>query len=198
MQKITILIADTNDMLYHDLLTSPYLDNFDLKELNKFTNNDGAKEKAISIIMKKKLVGNYSIDENGKPINPNIYFNISHSNGFVVFTKDKYPIGIDIEKIRESNPRLIEYISSKEEQDYIKDDKSFFEIWTNKESLGKAIGVGVFANTKEIPALPINGVKRYQNKDYYSKSIQYKDFIISVAREGLKNFELEIKNFDFE
>ena len=48
---------------------------------------------------------------------------------------------------------LKRYISTDEEYEYIKDDKSFFEIWTNKEALSKCIGIGLTKKVKEIPVV---------------------------------------------
>ena len=78
------------------------------------------------MILKNKFIGEYRYNEHGKPISDNIYFNISHSKGVVVFTQNELPIGIDIELIRPTNEDLVHYISSKEEKEYIKDNIKFF------------------------------------------------------------------------
>lgn len=162
-------------------------------ELSRYKLEETKKEKAVSLILKNKYIGEYSLNENGKPISKDCFFNISHSKGYVVFIKDDVPIGVDIEKIRPVEDDLKEYISSKEEKEYIKDEKSFYEVWTNKESLTKCIGTGIKEKIKDIPSIPINNVKSYKNKKYRSKTIKYLDLVISITRENESPFEINIK-----
>jgi len=84
------------------------------------------------------------------------------------------------------------YISSDQEYKYIKDDKSFFEIWTSKESLTKCIGDGLNKIIKDIPGLPLNGKKEYLGKNYISECIEYNGYIISVTleKDDLKEFKI--------
>ena len=57
----------------------------------------------------------------------------------------------------------------------------------------KNIGTGLKDKIKEIPALPLNGSKEYKGKRYYSRTIQYQNYIISITRETDQAFNLEIK-----
>ena len=150
------------------------------------------KEKAASFILKNKYIGEYHLNEFNKPISDKYEFNISHSKGVVVFIKDNTPIGIDIEKIREVETDLIDYISNDEEKEYITNKEKFYEIWTNKESLVKCIGTGIVDKIKEIPSLPLNSKKEYKNKTFYSKTIKYLDYIISISRQENKPFDIKI------
>ena len=192
MINIKVKFYDTNVTTLENILSSSFLFDKDLSYLSRFKVEETKKEKASSLIFKNKYIGEYHLNEFGKPLNEDINFNISHSKGVVVFAKDKIPIGIDIEKIRPVENSLVEYISSSEEREYIKNDINFYEIWTNKESLTKAIGTGIKTKIKDIPGLPINGKKTYQEKEFYSKTIKYKDYIISVTRENNEPFEIEI------
>ena len=198
MLNIKVIFIDTNDISLETLLSSSYLSKKDLESLEKYKIEETKKEKACSLILKNKYIKDYHLNEFGKPISDNSFFNISHSKGMVVFTQDSLPIGIDIEKIRPATDELKDYISSIEEKEYITDEKSFFEIWTNKESLTKAIGTGIKSSIKEIPSLPINGVKQYKGKSYYSKTIQYNNYVICVTRELDKPFDLVIVDKSFE
>ena len=74
------------------------------------------------------------------------------------------------------------------------DEKTFFEIWTNKEALVKSFGSGISSKINEIPSLPINGMRNYQNKIYFNKTITYEDYVITVSREKNEEYELEITN----
>ena len=193
MLNIKVKFYDTNITTLENILSSSFLFDKDLSYLSRFKVEETKKEKASSLIFKNKYVGEYHLNEFGKPLSEDVNFNISHSKGVVVFVKDNIPIGIDIEKIRPVENSLVEYISSNEEREYIKSDINFYEIWTNKESLTKAIGTGIKTKIKDIPGLPINGKKTYQEKEFYSKTIKYKDYIISVTRENNEPFEIEIE-----
>ena len=193
MNKQEVIFVDTNSITLDALLASSFLSDSDIDYLTKYKVEEVKKEKACSLIFKNRFVGVYHINEFGKPISDSCYFNISHSKGAVVFVKDEVPIGVDIEKIRPVEDNLIDYISSKEEKEYIVDETSFFEIWTNKESLTKAMGTGIKEKIKEIPGLPTNDKKKYKDKVFYSRTVTYKEFIITVSRETEEPFEIEIK-----
>ncbi len=193
MNKVKVIFVDTNNMSVESILASSFLSSDDISSLDKYKVEEVKKEKACSLIFKNKYVGEYHINKFGKPISEDIYFNVSHSKGVVVFTKDIVSIGIDIELIRPTNEDLVNYISSKEEKEYIKNDINFYEVWTNKESLMKNIGTGIREKIKEIPALPLNGKKTYKDVSYYSRTIQYQNHIISITRETDEPFEIEIQ-----
>ncbi len=192
MHNLKILFVNANNMSLESLVTSSFLTATDIEQLSKFKLEETKKEKACSFILKNKYVGDYHLNEFGKPISDNTYFNISHSKGVVVFVKDDYPIGIDVEQIRPLKEEMVDYISSQEEKAYIHDDVSFFEIWTNKESLTKCLGTGIKSRIKEIPALPINGKKGYNNKNFYSKTVVFQNCVISIVRNSEEPFEEEI------
>jgi len=96
--------------------------------------------------------------ENGKPALADTYskgtirFNLSHSNGFVIFAFDRdNEIGVDIEEIRDIYE--MDHISQRffsETEDAVfrtlpenKKKKAFFNCWTRKEAFIKAIGDGL-------------------------------------------------------
>ena len=193
MDKQEVIFVDTNSITLDGLLVSSFLSDSDISYLSKYKVEEVKKEKACSLIFKNKYVGKYRVNEFGKPISDNYFFNISHSKGAVVFVKDEVPVGVDIEKIRPVENNLIDYISSKEEKEYIQNEIRFFEIWTSKESLTKAIGTGIKEKIKEIPGLPINDKKKYKDKMFYSRTVTYKEFVITVTREKEEPFEIEIK-----
>ena len=194
MQTIKVLYIDINNYSVEELLDSLYIKNSEVIKLNEIKSMITKKEKAASLIFKNKYVPDYYINEYGKPVSDSVYFNISHSHGLVVFTfDDNHDIGIDIEKIRAVDNKLIDFISSEEEKQYINSESNFYEVWTNKESLMKAIGTGIRSNIKEIPALPINGVKTYLDNTYYSKTISYQDYIVTVTRKSDEPFIISVE-----
>ena len=189
---VKIHIFDANNVSLESLLDSNYFSNIEKKQFDKYKHLGTKKEKIVSEIFKKKYIGDYQVNEFGKPISKDKYFNISHSHEVVVFVMDDVPVGVDIEKITEAQKEMIEYISNEEEKNYIHDEESFYEIWTNKEALVKAYGSGIKSKINEIPALPINGKRIYNNVVYYNKTIKYNGYIITVSREKDEDFELEI------
>ena len=150
------------------------------------------KEKAISRHFKNKYIGEYSINEFGKPIAKNKHFNISHSKGIVCLATSNKDVGVDLEVIRPVDIDFKEFISSKDEKNLIHDDETFFMIWTNKESLLKCIGLGMKSSMDKVPSLPFNNIKFFDKQYFYSKSIKYKNSIITVTRTSSEPFEIEI------
>ena len=188
MKKIKIYWLDTNDVSLETLLGSPYAK----ESFENYKVEESRKEKIASSILKNKYIGNYHLNEFGKPLSETKSFNVSHSKGVVALAIDSSPIGIDIEKIREVNESLISHISNEEEKKYIHDEKSFFEIWTNKEAVVKAQGKGLSSKVKDLPGLPLNSIRLYQDKSYCNKTIEYQGYVITISREDLEDFELVI------
>ena len=193
MRILTLLFVDTNTKSPESFLLSSFLSDENIKELSRYKLEETKKEKAVSMILKNKFIGEYYLNESGKPLSKSCYFNISHSKGYVVFIKDDVPVGVDIEKIRPVEDDLIDYISSREEKKYITTDQKFYVIWTNKESLTKCLGTGIKEKIKDIPSIPINDIKTYKNKTYRSQTVKYKDSVISVTRESTEPFEIKIQ-----
>lgn len=139
---------------------------------NKIDKLINTKDKKLSILskylLKSILSQNYHLDynniyynENGKPLIKGIYFNISHSNEYVVIVLSNNKIGIDIEKIREVDLNIINYFCTDKEKDYILKSnnkyKSLFEIYTLKEAYFKMIGTNLF-NIKSIDSFNIDNL----------------------------------------
>ena len=91
--------------------------------------------------------------ENGKPqlVGSNLFFSLSHSGEGVVAAVDSQPIGIDIEKIKPIDEKLIDYVCKAKEKEYVLSEKAsadyrFLTVWTAKEAFYKKNGsVGVRA-----------------------------------------------------
>lgn len=192
MNIVKIYFLNSNDTKT-DYKDPTFLLEEDLKTINSFKHEETKEEKIASLFLKKKYIGDYFIDSHGKPLSEKTHFNISHSKGMVALAiSQDNEIGLDIEKIRSFELSMADYISSKEERAYIKDEKSFFEVWTNKESLLKARGSGVTTRLNEISALPINGPRNYCFQQYMTKNFIYKDCVVSICVEGSEEFEVEV------
>ena len=192
MKRLFVLYFDTSNVTIDNLLKSPYLSFEDKLSFEKYKIDETKKEKIVSTIFKNKYVGEYEINEHGKPISENKFFNVSHSHGYVVFMLNNAPIGIDIEQIRSLNQNLIDFVSNDEEKKYIHDDTSFFELWTNKEALVKALGTGIKIRPNQIPALPLNSQRVYEGKKYFNKTIIFNGYAISVSSNSDEPFEIEM------
>ncbi len=90
------------------------------------------------------------LSENGKPYarGIDVQFSISHSGEYAVCALDREPVGVDIERIRSVDERLIRRCCVDDEIEYInagsdEKDKRFFEIWTAKEAFFKCAGTGI-------------------------------------------------------
>ena len=81
---------------------------------------------------------------------PELFFNITHAKEIIAIAVSRYPVGIDLELIRELDFFSIasRFFSSKE-LSFLKrgndreDRKTFFQLWTAKEAALKAGGAGI-------------------------------------------------------
>ena len=93
----------------------------------------------------------WKYNEHGKPfIEGGPYFSISHCKEGIAVAIDDTPIGIDIEAIRHANDDLVERVMNEKEKSQITNHKSpiesarvFTRLWTQKEAIVKAEGVGI-------------------------------------------------------
>ena len=191
MIDISLYIIDTRNKKIDEDELHRFLSNEDISLLSKYKNKQTRLEKIVSLYLKRKYIGEYYLSKDDKPLSNDKYFNISHSGGVIALAISKdYPLGIDIEVIKDYKDDLAKYISSEEEYKYIVDNKSFFEIWTSKEALVKCLGSGLSTNIKDIPALPLNNIKQYKGKTYSNKSLIYNDVMINVTLQIDKAFKI--------
>tara|TARA_R110002050_G_scaffold296272_1_gene456043 strand:- start:1209 stop:1913 length:705 start_codon:yes stop_codon:yes gene_type:complete len=131
---------------------------------------------AYYMVYNEKLDFNkYLRNSFGKPFikNINFEFNISHSGNMVVCVFSKEQVGIDIEEIRKMNFEYFDSVFTKVELDEIKnsDGLKFYELWTAKEAVVKAIGKGLsisISNIKVTESYAIyNGIKWFKEKIIY-------------------------------
>ena len=190
---VKLLLVDINKINIDEIISSSFISPKDLLELSKYKIKETYNEKLVSRYLKNKYIGEYQINENGKPIANNVYFNISHSHGLVgLVINDQYDIGLDIEKMRDIDDSLKKHICSDEEYQYSEDNISFLQIWTNKESLLKCLGTGINKRLKEVIGLPINGIREYMGEIYRSNTLRYKDYIITVTIKGDTPLNIDI------
>lgn len=122
------------------------------------------------------------------------YFNISHSNDWIVCISANCHVGIDIEKIEP-----IDYLSisknyfTNKEYEYISQSscnqqlENFYRIWTLKESYVKALGYGLNLDTRSfsISINKYNDIKLRNRNNYNFKEINIdKEYKTSICYFG--------------
>lgn len=101
-------------------------------------------------------------DENGKPFIPDgPHFNVTHAGRFVAAAvSESGQIGIDLEEITAFcaaiaqkcfQPQELEWLSGRRNM-----DQAFFTLWTGKEALMKATGLGFRLDPADFHILPVS------------------------------------------
>ena len=127
----------------------------------------------------------------GKPYFKNgPYFNVSHSGKYVVMAIADQEVGVDIEENVQKDMSSLIRIFNDAEAKVIKEHSDFYYLWCAKESLIKCMGSSI-AKIKEIPSLPLNGLKTFKGIDYQAQTFIYDKHIISITREGNEPFEVK-------
>jgi 4'-phosphopantetheinyl transferase len=131
--------------------------------------------------------------DNGKPYlkNSTMYFNISHSNDYVVLATSHREIGIDIENIERKTPysnKVAARCFTQQEREWMAHEggnEAFFRLWTAKESVMKASGLGFSLPPESFSVLPMDASAHdIANKTWFLDWIPYDDYIICLAIEG--------------
>ena len=172
--------------------------------------NESQKEKALKykneIDQIRSLASSYLVNslsnepllfnDMGKPFFENgPYFNISHSGKYIVMAVSDKEVGVDIEENVEKNMSSLIRIFNEAEAKMIKEHADFYYLWCAKESLIKCIGSSI-SHVKEIPSLPLNGLKTYKGNDYQSKTFVYEKHIVSITRESKEEFEIKMEKIN--
>lgn len=124
-----------------------------------------------SIISKELLLPNSQIilkkDLYGKPYlegYKDFFFNLSHSNQWIVCVIDVAPVGIDVEEIQPIDLDIAKKFFSLHEQYQLfwqPEDKKipfFYDIWTMKEAVIKADGRGLYIPLNSFSVCVLEGI----------------------------------------
>ena len=141
----------------------------------------------INSLSKEPLLFN----DMGKPFfEKGPYFNISHSGKYIAMTVSNKEVGVDIEENVEKNMNSLIRIFNEAEAKMIKEHSDFYYLWCAKESLIKCVGSSI-SKVKEVPSLPLNGIKTYKGHDYQCQTFVYDKHIVSITRESNEPFEIK-------
>ena len=94
------------------------------------------------------------IDANGKPFlpdAPDFHFSIAHCGNRVVCAVSDVPVGCDLERERVLKRDISRRICSNAERAAVRSNTDLFMLWTGKEAVLKAIGLGL--------RLPLSGIE---------------------------------------
>ena len=121
-------------------------------------------------------ISTYEVEcgEKGKPFikgYDNLYFNISHSEEVVVLGISNKEIGVDVEKIRHFENKLVDYVFTSEDKKVSNQlkkepDVCYTMLWTIKESIMKHSGKGTGLAPKAITLRLDNGEIKASSDEY--------------------------------
>lgn len=94
-------------------------------------------------------------DEKGKPhlyVGEEVNFSLSHSGDYVACIIADCPCGIDIEKHsdRRDYKTIANRVCTDNELDFIQSSKDFYDLWTLKECVLKAVGLGLSLDMRKV------------------------------------------------
>lgn len=194
MQTVKLYVADTDLGKKHFRFLLENVSMGQKEKALRYANEIDQIRSLLSSYLKNQLSREELLkNENGKPYFANgPYFNISHSGKYVLMAVSTAEIGVDIEEIKIKDMSSLVRIFNEAEAKMIKEHSDFYYLWCAKESLIKCMGLSV-GKVREIPGLPLNGLKTYKGKDYQCKSFIYDKHIVSITREGNEEYEIDIK-----
>ena len=173
----------------------------------------GRKESLGSALMLQKVLfqNNLNLQDvkfgnNKKPEIDGIFFNISHSDNFVICSVSENPVGCDIEKIRCVKSGFEKRFFTKNEVAYLEkfsgEEKlnQFFRLWTMKESYMKFTGEGMKLALNRIEFVFDDSIKVFRDGilcDCNFKEYELSGYKISVcAKENDFASTLEFVDFN--
>lgn len=143
--------------------------------------------------------GELGRDENGAPLpSSGLYWSLSHCDTYAVAVAAPSAVGIDIERIAPCSPGLETRIADEAEWSLVGEPTplNFFCLWTAKEAVLKAAGVGL-AGLSECRIIEKNGIDycRVRYKIGIWRVILHTnlaDHVIAITDQGLPiNFHAE-------
>lgn len=193
MKKIIVNYISTDFVKNNLDNILPYLEKSRIEKANKYRQeNDRLLSIGAGFLISKYIGKNEIIsDKNGKLYAKDGYFfNVSHSGKYaIIAVSEDREIGIDIQLIDEKNLKPIQYVSNESLP-----LNEMFCLWSNKESLIKCLSENM-SIIKDVPGLPLKGSRTYLNEKFYTNSMVFEGYTISVTLKGDEPFEMVLKEF---
>lgn len=179
-----------------------------LKKLSRMKSKESKKQCIAAGLLLEYGLRQYDIcgkdmtflqNSDGKPYLlewPKLHYNLSHSGEYAALAIGSFPVGIDIEKLRYGQEKLVKRFFSQEEVEGLLGnftDSAFTRTWTRKEAFLKACGTGMrmplegFSTMTDViqinEKMPAEMRRNYMV--HYVKSYQINDeYWLSVCQEG--------------
>ena len=197
MEIVRLVVLDVELAFRHQKVLLSKVNESQKEKAMKYKNEiDQIRSLASSYLVNSLSSEPLLFNDMGKPFFENgPYFNISHSGKYIVMAVSDKEVGVDIEENVEKNMSSLIRIFNEAEAKMIKEHADFYYLWCAKESLIKCIGSSI-SHVKEIPSLPLNGLKTYKGKDYQSKTFVYDKHIVSITRESKEEFEIKMEKIN--
>ena len=197
MEIVRLVVLDVELAFRHQKVLLSKVNESQNEKAMKYKNEiDQIRSLASSYLVNSLSSEPLLFNDMGKPFFENgPYFNISHSGKYIVMAVSNKEVGVDIEENVEKNMSSLIRIFNEVEAKMIKEHADFYYLCCAKESLIKCIGSSI-SHVKEIPSLPLNGLKTYKGKDYQSKTFVYEKHIVSITRESKEEFEIKMEKIN--
>jgi 4'-phosphopantetheinyl transferase len=176
------------------------LSNDEQTQMDKYKVHDDRMRFCIGRAMLRFLSGRYlnidsrlqlSVSDMGKPYwqqyNDRLSFNISHSGQWVIiaFTSGR-EIGIDVEAINNSAKfdfrNIAKHSFHKDEIAAIDTSSTprdiFYDIWSCKEAVIKALGIGLHCDLQKLSVLPLPALNQWSEITYKNDSVTISKFAV--------------------
>ena len=187
MQEVRLIIADIKKMALSSEVILPQIAPCYVEKYHRFKVEQEARQELVTGYLLRKYLGvcedgQLRINAKKKPYlsEGKLFFNVSHSDNYVVLAIADCEIGVDIEKIRPFHKAAARRVFCEEQFLELQQlegtgrDEAFSKMWTGCEAVLKLYGVGFTIGWDEIKSMvaqtPVS-------------SIRYKDFFISCAAE---------------
>lgn len=130
--------------------------------------------------------GRITEDTYGKPQLPGEdFFNLSHSGEYVVLAAASCEVGVDIEQVVPCPELAVSQCLTAAERQWLAGQtcsSAFFRLWTGKESVMKAEGLGFRMSPESIQVLPVsNGVHSVAGKSWFLYWCSLPGYVICTA-----------------
>ena len=194
MGLLRLIIVDSEFALSHRHFLEKNVSDRQKEKAFRYKNEiDQIRSLVSSYLMNQLSKEEMKYKETGKPYFENgPFFNVSHSGKYIMMAISDKEIGIDVEENIERDMSPLMRIFNEAEAKIIKEHADFYYLWCAKESLIKCMG-STIGKIKEIPSLPLNGVKTFKGKDYECQAFLYEKHIVSITRESAEEFKIKIE-----